>query len=579
VGEFMKYLPITIIATLTASLVMALIFTPTLGALFGRPSPIEIPDHDTVTLSSIRGATGLYIRTLNILIHYPLTILLIAITLLVSVYAIYIIYGRGIEFFPDVEPEQINVYVRARGDLSVYERDVLVKEVESHILNMNELASLYTTSGMVSSQDAPQDTIGVIAIEFVDWQQRRHAKEIINDIRQRIRDLPGILVEIIKREGGPNQGKPIQIEISTLDNALLNTTAARLVAGLRTINGLVDIEDNRSLPGIDWKVEVDRAQASRFGADVSVVGNAVQLVTNGIKVGEYRPDDADKELDIRIRFPVPYRDLAQLDRLRIETASGLVPISLFAKRVAQSRVGTIRRSEEQRVLTVQAGVEEGLLVDDKLREIRGWLAQPEGKALLASGVRLSFKGEDKEQKESEAFLQRAFMNALFLVALILVAQFNSIYQSVLILTAVIFSTIGVLLGLLITHQPFGIVMCGIGVIALAGIVVNNNIVLIDTFNILRATGLKTHEAVLRTCAQRLRPVFLTTITTILGLVPMVLAISADFVTRQVTFGAPSTQWWKQLATAVAGGLTFATVLTLVLTPCLLVLGYRHKDKS
>jgi multidrug efflux pump len=574
VGEFMKYLPITVIATLTASLLMALIFMPTLGAIFGQPSTVAKFNHDTAPLHTITGFTGFYIRILGVLIRFPLIVLLIALLLLVGVNVAYMKFGKGVEFFPDVEPERINVYVRARGDLSVQERDKLVREVESRILDMPEFASLYANSGMVSPDNAPEDTIGLIAIEFVNWQQRRPAKEIMAEIRQRTADLAGIFVDILKQEDGPTGGKPIKIEISARDPALLNPAAAELVAALQTIAGLVDIEDSRPLPGIDWKIVVDRTQASRFGADIASVGNGVQLITNGIKVAEYRPNDADEELEIRIRFPAESRGLEQLDRLRIQTEVGLVPISLFVKRIAQPSVGTLKRSEERRILTVQAGVEEGILVDDKLKEIRAWLAQnTAGSALEA--VTLTFKGEDKEQREAEAFLSRAFMTALFIITLILVAQFNNFYQTLLILSAVILSTIGVLLGLLITQQPFGIVMCGIGIIALAGIVVNNNIVLIDTFNILRAEGLEMREAVLRTCVQRLRPVLLTAVTTILGLMPMVLAMNIDLVTRQISFGAPSTQWWTQLATSIAGGLAFATLLTLVLTPCLLVLGGRR----
>jgi multidrug efflux pump len=488
VGEFMKYLPITVIATLTASLFMALIFMPTLGAIFGQPSTVAKFNHDTAPLHTITGFTGFYIRILGVLIRFPLIVLLIALLLLVGVNVAYMKFGKGVEFFPEVEPERINVYVRARGDLSVQERDELVREVESRILDMPEFASLYANSGMVSPDNAPEDTIGLIAIEFVNWQQRRPAKEIMAEIRQRTADLAGIFVDILKQEDGPTAGKPIKIEISARDPALLNPAAAELVAALQTIAGLVDIEDSRPLPGIDWKIVVDRTQASRFGADIASVGNGVQLITNGIKVAEYRPNDADEELEIRIRFPAESRGLEQLDRLRIQTEVGLVPISLFVKRIAQPSVGILKRSEERRILTVQAGVEEGILVDDKLKEIRAWLAQnTAGSALEA--VTLTFKGEDKEQREAEAFLSRAFMTALFIITLILVAQFNNFYQTLLILSAVILSTIGVLLGLLITQQPFGIVRCGIGIIALAGIVVNNNIVLIDTFNILRAEGL------------------------------------------------------------------------------------------
>jgi multidrug efflux pump len=220
------------------------------------------------------------------------------------------------------------------------------------------------------------------------------------------------------------------------------------------------------------------------------------------------------------------------------------------------------------MLTVSANVEESVLPDDKVREITDWLAEQD----LDPAVKIAFKGEDKEQNEAKTFLIQAFGVALFLITIILVTQFDSFYQTLLVLSAVVFSTAGVLLGLLIAQEPFGIVMSGIGVIALAGIVVNNNIVLIDTFNEMRGRGLEPLEAVLRTGAQRLRPVLLTTVTTILGLMPMALRLSVDLMGRQIVFGGPSTDWWAQLASAVAGGLAFATLLTLILTPCLLILG-------
>ncbi len=575
VGEFMKYMPITIIATLTASLFMALIFIPTLGSVFGRASSLQVTNHDTDPLEKITGFTGLYVRMLSKLIRHPWLVLLTAIMMLVGVINVYGTYGKGVEFFPNVEPERINVYVRARGDLSAEERTSLVRKVENRILGMNEFSSMYSNSGVISPDNAPNDTVGIIAIEFTDWNKRRPAKQIIQEIRQRTADVAGILVEIIKQEGGPGEGKPIEIEISSKNPELLNPTAAKLVNGLHKIAGLVDIEDSRPLPGIDWKIIVDRTHASRFNADIATVGNGVQLVTNGIKVAEFRPNDADEELDIRIRFPMEYRSLDQLDSLRIQTQSGLMPISLFVERVAQPRVGTIKRSEENRILKVQSNVAEGILVDDKLKEIQAWMA----KQTWDERVNLNFKGEDKDQKEAEEFLSNAFLTALFIVTLILVAQFNSFYQTLLILSAVILSIIGVLIGLLVTQQPFGIVMCGVGVIALAGIVVNNNIVLIDTFNILRAEGLEIREAVLRTCAQRLRPVMLTTVTTILGLMPMVLTMNIDLLTREIAFGAPSTQWWSQLATSIAGGLAFATLLTLILTPCLLALGSNNLTRK
>ncbi len=579
VGEFMKYLPITLIATLSASLFMALIFVPTLGSLFGQHSTagnqrtaalVAAEDGD---LSLIRGWTGRYIHFLRWAVSHPKLVILAAIAILATVYTAYGAFGKGVEFFPDVEPENAIIQIRARGDLSNKERDLLVREVEGRILDMHEFASIYARSGSRFRSQVSADTIGLIQLELVDWQQRRPAAEIMAEIRQRTGDLAGLIIEVQKQESGPPVGKPVQIQLSSRFPELLPPAVQDIRAALDQIGGFIDVSDSRPIPGIEWQLNVDRAEASRFGADIATVGGVVRLVTNGVRVGSYRPDDTDEEVEIRVRYPVGERSVDQLDRLRIPSQRGAVPISNFVSREAKPKVGTIERSDGQRVLKVEADVEEGLLPDDKMREIRAWLSQAD----LDPRIQFTFKGEDQEQREAEEFLLKAFGVALFAMAIILVTQFNSFYQSLLILSAVFFSTIGVLLGLLIINQPFGIVMSGVGIIALAGIVVNNNIVLIDTFNRQRQLGRDAIEAVLRTGALRFRPVLLTTVTTILGLLPMVLGMNIDFIGRQISIGGPSTQWWTQLATAVAGGLAFATVLTLIMTPCLLLL--REKPLS
>ena len=347
---------------------------------------------------------------------------------------------------------------------------------------------------------------------------------------------------------------------------------ARAVAGIRAVmeelGGFAAAEDDRPLPGIEWRLKVDRERAARAGADVATLGNAVQLVTSGIRVSGYRPEDSDDELDIRVRFPYSERNLGQLDQLRVPTANGMVPIGNFVTLEPSPRTGVLRRVDGRRAMTVRSDVEPGLLVDDRTRALRRALAGAEPDP----AVEVRFKGEDADQKEAGEFLVRAFIGAVLLMGLILVTLFNSVYQAVLVLSAIVLSTAGVLIGLMVTAQPFGIVMVGLGIIALAGIVVNNNIVLIDTYNRMRAGGMDGYTAALETGKLRLRPVFLTALTTVLGLMPMVLAMNLDLIDREITFGAPSTQWWTQLSSAIAGGLSFATLLTLVLTPALLVLG-------
>ena len=578
VGEFMKFLPITLIATLLASLLMALIFVPTLGALFGKPGTVDrrmvdqMAAMETGDIRETRGFTGIYIRLLGAALHHPAKIVFLAVATLVAAWVLYANFGRGFEFFPKVEPDRAVMKVFARGNLSVDEKSALVGEVEQRILALQrergEMRAVYILSGKQQRRDdAPSDIIGTINIEFSAWDTRRRADKILADVVDRSKDLAGIFIETAKEEAGPPVGKPIHILVTSRSPEMISPAVARIRAKLDTMTGLKDIEDGRPVPGIEWELAVDRAQAAKFDADIAVIGNIIRLATNGLKVSEFRPDDADDEIDIVIRYPSDKRTLSQLDNIRVQTPKGLIPLSNFVRRVPKLQTRELRRTDAKRSMTVKADVLPGILADNKQTEIRSWIENDAG---LDPGIKITFKGEDEEQKKASAFLSRAFGIALFLMAIILVTQFNRFYSAFLILTAVIMSTVGVMLGLLIIAQPFSIVMSGIGVIALAGIVVNNNIVLIDTFDRLAKTAKTPMEAILRTGAQRLRPVLLTTATTIFGLLPMVTRVNIDFVTREVSIGAPSTQWWQQLSTAIAFGLAFATILTMIVTPSLLM---------
>ncbi|MCG8508043.1 MAG: efflux RND transporter permease subunit, partial [Rhodospirillales bacterium] len=467
----------------------------------------------------------------------------------------------------EVEPKNAQLQVRARGNLSIHEMDTLVREVESRVPDTGEFESIYARTGKEQNSQESEDIVGVVSLEFVDWDERRSADEILDDIGERTSDLAGIIVDRRKQEEGPPVGKPIHLQLTSRYPEKLPIAVEQILASLQQMDGLFNIEDSRPLPGIDWELGVDRAQAAKFAVDVDLVGSALQMVTTGIKLGEYRPDDSDEEIDIRARYPREYRTIEQLDNVRIATGNGRVPISNFVEREAKPRVGTVKRIDGNRTMAVKADVVEGVNTAAKLAEIQAWLKT----AGIDPDIKITFKGEDEEQKKSQEFLLIAFLSAVCLMAIILVTQFNSFYSSLLILSAVIMSTVGVLAGLIITGQPFGIIMTGVGVIALAGIVVNNNIVLIDTYDrLLKEVG-DPWEAILRTGGQRLRPVLLTTATTILGLLPMTLKMNIDFVTREITIGAPASQWWAQLAAAIVFGLGFASILTLIVTPCSLML--------
>jgi multidrug efflux pump len=571
-GEFMKFLPITLVAVLSASLLMALLFVPTLGSLFGSTGAVSADARRNLTaaetgdLDTVTGITGNYIQFLKKSLRHPWINIGAVSLILVGIYVMFFTFGRGVELFPDIEPEFANLDIHARGDLSTDEKDVLVRQVETYVLGLDEIESVYAKTG-ASGRGAAEDLIGSLTLNFVEWDERRKADEILGEIRESVSGLAGIRIQTRKAEDGPQQGKPIVIELSSRFPAILEAATGRVREALQSIDGVYNVEDTRPMPGIEWQIDVDRAQAAKFGADITLVGNMIQLVTNGIKIGEYRPDDAEDEIDIRVRYPYDSRSLDQIDALRIPTDKGLVPISNFVKRVAANKVSSIERTNLRRTMRVDADVEESYLDADVFAEMGELLPFLD----IDPGVSVAFRGGNEDQQEASAFLSKAMMIAIAVMAIILVTQFNSLFQAFLILTAVVFSTGGVLLGHLIMNKPFGIVMSGVGVITLAGIVVNNNIVFIDTYNVLRKRGADAFEAILRTCAVRLRPVLLTTVTTILGLTPMVFALNIDLIERNVSVGAPATQYWTQLSSAVAGGLAFATILTLLLTPSLLMI--------
>ena len=560
VGQFMFYMPVTLIATLSASLVAALFFTPTLGAMMGRTAPV----HDDTMKPQ-----GFYMRAVRLVLAYPGRTLLGTLALLFAIIFAYAKFGNGVEFFPDVEPDYGLVQVRARGNLSLVEKDRLVREVERAVLTTKGISNVYARSGerQRGSAEVTEDTVGTIQFEFVDWRHREKASVIMDEIRDQTRDIPGVIVEVTKPRAGPPTGKPITLRISAFDSDKLEPAARKATAILRDIAGVRDIDDGLALPGIDWRIEVNRQEAAKYGVSPVAVGTAVQLVTNGVRVTKYRPTDTDKEVDILVRFPEDRRNLDQIDELRINTPAGAVPIGNFVDRKPVQKTGQINRVNGARVATVTANVDEGMQSAAVQKDFMEALARAD----LGSGVTFKLIGEDEERAKAGAFLAKAFGAALFLIFAILLAQFNKFSSVLIVLSAVILSTIGVLIGLLVMGQAFGTVMSGIGIIANAGVIVNNNIVLIDTYERLKREGMATYDAIIETCRERARPVVLTAVTAVLGVLAIAFGVNIDFVARDVSIGAPSTQWWVHLSVAIVFGLGFATMLTLLVTPATLML--------
>ena len=501
--------------------------------------------------------------------------------------------NKGVEFFVESEPEQAIVYVLARGNLSLQEKDALVAKAEAVVLRHPGVQSAFAFAGEgglntdASGAAIPKDTIGQVQLETIPWENRRDRPEldgdtVIAELTEELSLIPGIEIEILPQARGPASGKPVHLRLKgdNWEDLLASTKLAR--EKFEATEGLTLIEDTRPLPGIDWQIDVDVEKAGRYGADVATVGGMVQLVTRGILLDTMRVESSDEEIEIRVRLPEEDRVLSTLDSLKVRTRDGLVPLANFTTRKPVQKLAEINRIDQKRYFDIKAGVaagvtkeivaEDGTVKDvpinanERIVTLSEWLET----SPFPDGIEHEWTGDQEEQAESQQFLSTAFAGALGLMFIILLAQFNSLYNSVLVLLAVILSTTGVLIGMLVMDQAFSIIMTGTGIVALAGIVVNNNIVLIDTYQDY-SRYMPRIEAIVRTAEDRIRPVLLTTITTMAGLAPMMFGLSLDFINGGYSIDSPTALWWKQLATAVVFGLGIATVLTLVFTPSMLAL--------
>ncbi len=574
-GQFMSYLPKMVIIVLTAALATALIFIPVLGSIRGQSVPIDkSPIQNT--------KPSLYARMIEVIIRRPLMVLFSAILLGYLIFSSYAKYNNGVEFFVEQEPEEAVIFISARGNLSLYETQNMIEDVEAEVLKVAGIENINTKSNIEGNgdpgdqQDKPIDAIGQISIELGDFEKRRKAKFIFEEIIDRTKDIAGINIEIRQIEGGPPTGKDIRLEITSTNYDSANDTAKLIRNYFETeIDGIKDIEDSRPLPGVEWAVDVDREKAGIYNTDITTIGSVIRLVTNGILVGNFRPDDSEDEIEIRARLPKEDRNIDQLDKLNIETQLGSIPISNIITKTYRNSVPNISKLNGKFAFVVKANTEDDVNTDKKVSEIEQWLDNQN----WPQDVKFKFRGADEEQKESGAFLGKAALGALALMFIILITQFNSFYQTFLTLFTVILSTFGVMLGILITGQTFSIIMTGTGIVALAGIVVNNAIVFIDTYNSYLREYKDPIKSVLQTANERLRPILLTTITTIMGLIPMATQVTFDFIGRDVLVGGITSSWWVQMSTAIIFGLSFSTILTLLLLPTLLVMPYVIKNRK
>ena len=587
-GGFMKFIPITLIVVLTSSLIVAMMISPVLCSIFGKPGKHKdpnAPDHWFV-----KGYRALQHTALT----HPITTLFLSTCLLAGVIIFYGAFGKGVEVFPNIDPNKTTINILAPQGTSIEESNrlsTLVAQRIAPLATRKDGSKCFefviekvgggggqSTEGG-SSKGTHNTDIQIIFPDFEDRVDKQgtpwFSADVLKELRKVVSDIPGAEIKVEKQREGPSNKSPITVQIIGDDLQELKKLNQKALALIRSVSGVINLKSDMEAQKPELAFYTHKEKAAKLNFSNFSVSTAMQTCLYGRKVGEYRTDD--DTYDIRVRGPYEFRsNLQDLINMPIPNAQGHpAPISMIGRFDYKPGLGAIYHIEEKRAVTITADVQEGTNANQIRGEVQKLLAK---KLNLPPRFRVQYAGQQEEQEETQNFLSKAFVIALLLIVLILVTQFNTLMVPFIIMITIILSLIGVFIGLLVFEMPFGIVMTGVGVISLAGVVVNNAIVLLDYTRQLQLQGKPIVDAAVEAGVTRLRPVLLTAITTILGLVPMVTGISYDFHIFEFVTRSSSTQWWKSMASAVIFGLGFATLLTLIVVPALYVMMYSIAKK-
>ena len=564
-GEFMGYLPLTVVITLLSSLFVALVINPTLCAtLMKVDEDAELNDEEVPDIWIYR----IYRQHLGWAIDHRIIVTFLTIAVLVGTFMAYGKLNHGVEFFPVTTPEQFNIELTLPDGTNLDETNRILDQMQPPLSTEADLIRAWITDagtqgggqvgGGGNAEHYGQITVDLEAIE----DQVSNPFAFMDFLRGEYAAIPDAEVVIEAQDMGPPTGDPVSIEVAGDELETLASISEEIRSRIRAIPGIMDLADDLELTRPELHVDIDRQRAAMAGLSTESVAQTVRTAIAGTEASVFREDD--DEYDIVVRLTEDSRDTPEaIERLTIVNEDGAhIPLAEVATVEVRGGSGSIRRKDRERVVTVSANVAEGYLPPVLLEEVQAELDDLE----LPPGYELRYAGEQEDMEDAADFLVRALLAAIFLIALILVTEFNSIVQPFLILISVTLSLIGVLWSLILTGLPFGVIMTGIGIISLAGVVVNNSIVLIDYINQLRDRGYDRREALIRGGQVRFRPVVLTAVTTMLGLMPIVAGISLDFVNGQVVFGGQSVEMWGPMANAVVFGLLVATILTLIVVP-------------
>jgi multidrug efflux pump len=569
-GQFMRYLPITVFFVLLSSLFYSLVVIPVLGSYFGqRESSLN---NDENRESVFKRLTESYGKRIEKFVKNPIETIIAVVSILILIILSYSYFGKGTVYFAIVDPVKADISIKARGNYSALETKEIIENIERKFLETEGVGSVYLRAG-TEWWNSGADKIGGGYVEVALPSERSiSGLEVMSLLSNSTDDLPGIFVDVKADLGGPSFDVPIELSVYGDTEESVNDAIDIVESYLRNqMDGLTNISSSKSYPSVEWSVEVDKQKAAQLGVSVGDVGALVQMLTNGFKVGEYRPDDAKDEVEIRARFPESDRTITGINDLNVTTLKGLVPVSSFIKVIPKENRLTVNRKNGKYFQEVGAATIDESKVSEKVQELEDWVKTAD----LGRNISYGFTGMAEETEDVNKFMISAGITAIFIMLIMLLTQFNSFYQSFIILSSVTISFVGVLLGLLITGKPFSTTMTGLSIVTLAGIVVNNNIVLIDTFNKLKEESPHFEKSIhiINACKQRLRPILLTSLTTIFGLLPLAMGISLDIVSRDILVGSRIVDWWSNLAVSIVFGLGFSTFITLILTPAVLALPY------
>jgi hydrophobe/amphiphile efflux-1 (HAE1) family protein len=584
VGEFMKFLPITIITCLFASLFVAMVINPVFSSFIINVKKEKEKLAKTSKYNILmryhrwfdrmfENVTHSYERFLRFLMQWRKSTILAVFGFLILVF---VLYGgplnTGMEFFPTVDPPSANINISMPVGTTIEKTNEVTKRIEEELPNFKEVEYYVTSVGQEISTDftssgGNQPNKSTITVNFYDFHDREESSIItVDKIRSAVTGITTADVLISQQAAGPPTGAPVNLELSGDDYGILAEYTDKIEREIRDVQGLTDLKDNLDRVSPEITFIIDREKAALYKLSTTSIASTIRTAVSGTEASTFRV--GENEYDITVRLDSSQRNNVQdLANLYVADKDGiLIPLSSVAKLGYTSGIGSIKRKDLKRVVTISGNVAPGVNAEDVLKLVQGKLKGMQ----LPGGYEIKYTGQQEEQMETQAFLGKAFGITILLVFFFLVMEFNNFSTTFIIMFSVILSLIGVLLGLIFTQTPFGLVMSGIGVISLAGIVVRNAIVLLDFQKELERRGMDRIESTIQSGKIRLRPVVLTAATTILGLVPLTTGFDFDWQAFHFVSGGQNTAFWQPMGTAIIFGLAFATFLTLVIIPVLYI---------